>query len=157
MRFPSWSATPLLALAAALVAGAGSLLAGDAAAAVCNVPGTYSTIAAAVADPTCSEIVLAAQTYPESFAVGRSLTLTGAGSAATTVRGTMTISGNGVVVALASFLLDASGNGAGLDVSAEAEVSCLDVSTRMAAGAGGAIFADGFESGDFSAWTLVVQ
>lgn len=44
---------------------------------LCTVPSAYPTIGAALADANCSEIELAAGTYEEEVAIGRSLTLRG--------------------------------------------------------------------------------
>lgn len=57
-------------------------------AATCSVPSTaYSTIQAAINDPTCVTINLAAGTYSEQLRVNRSLTIQGAGRLATILDG----------------------------------------------------------------------
>ena len=43
----------------------------------CAVPGSHTTIQEAADDPACATITLAAQTYPESIVIRRSLTLAG--------------------------------------------------------------------------------
>jgi hypothetical protein len=58
------------------------------------VPATHGTIAAALADASCTTIQIAAGTYPENLIVGRSVTIEGAGQAATIVDG----GGNGRVI-----------------------------------------------------------
>src|SRR2546422_1559078 len=45
---------------------------------ICNVPGDYPTIQAAVNDPGCSTIDVAAGLYPETVTILRTLTLNGA-------------------------------------------------------------------------------
>lgn len=57
-------------------------------AAACSVPSpAYSTVQAAINDPTCATITLAAGTYSEQLRVNRSLTIQGAGRAATILDG----------------------------------------------------------------------
>jgi hypothetical protein len=62
-------------------------LAQPAAAATCAVPAGYATIAAALADPGCATIQVAAGTYYENLVVSHSLTLEGAGQGATIIDG----------------------------------------------------------------------
>lgn len=58
-----------------------------AAPATCNVPGTHSTIQAAVDDPACSNIDVGPGTFPEQVTVTRSnVTITGSGAASTSIR-----------------------------------------------------------------------
>jgi hypothetical protein len=71
-------------LALALAAGP---LAGDASAATCNVPGTYTTVQQAVNDTSCDPIVIGAGTFNGSFVVDRSVTINGAGSGLTFLAG----------------------------------------------------------------------
>ena len=76
--------------------------------ATCNVPtGGYPTIAAAVADPTCTTIQLAAGTITENVSLARSLTLQGAGSTSTTLAGSIAVSGAATVVVVSALRLDA--------------------------------------------------
>jgi hypothetical protein len=64
------------AIAAALLASAGSALAAG-----CSVPsGSYPTIQSAVADPACATINVAGGTYTEQVTIARSLKLSGAGA-----------------------------------------------------------------------------
>lgn len=57
-------------------------------AAACSVPSTaYSTVQAAINDPTCATISLATGTYSEQLRVNRSLTIRGAGRSATILDG----------------------------------------------------------------------
>ena len=59
------------------------------AAGACTVPGTHPTIQAAVDDPTCDPINVAPGTYAENLDIDRSVTIAGAGSALTTIDGSM--------------------------------------------------------------------
>lgn len=127
-------------------------------AAACSVPGSHATLASAVLDASCSEITLAAQVYAESVVVDRDLTLSGAGSAATTLSGRLTIEGAGTAVRLVGLRVDAAAAPGLIDaitVGAGAETRLSDVLTSVSA-ASFEIFADGFESGDTSAWEIVV-
>lgn len=54
---------------------------------ICNVPGDYITIQAAVDDPVCEVIDLANGTFTETVTIDRSLTIQGQGSSNTTIDG----------------------------------------------------------------------
>lgn len=72
----------------------------------CNVPsGSYATIQAAINEPTCDTIIVAAGTYTENLVIGRSVIINGAGSASTIIDGNntsrgITIDGSGITVYL---------------------------------------------------------
>jgi hypothetical protein len=120
-------------------------------AAQCPVPsGPYPTIQSAIDNPTCTDITVAAGLFEESPVIDRVLSLTGASSSATTIGGQLEV--DGAVVALAGLTISGGGGSAAeaLWAHSGAEVSALDVLVT-AAGAP-AFFADGFESGDTSAW-----
>lgn len=53
----------------------------------CTVPGSHATLAAALADPSCDPITLAAGDFPASFSIDRAVAIVGAGSATTRLRG----------------------------------------------------------------------
>jgi hypothetical protein len=142
----------LLALSAAL---------GDAA--VCQVPSApYPTIQSAVDDPSCTEIVLATQTFDESVTVGRDLTLRGASSTTSVIEGQLTVAGGSTQLELADLTIDASAAGVAgtcteaLQVTGGAEVNGRDIVVLNAGFDPSAVFADGFESGDTSAWSTAV-
>lgn len=63
-----------------------ALRAGPLQAAICTVPGTHSSLAAAVADPSCNPITLGAGDFAGSVTVDRSVTIAGTGLT-TRVRG----------------------------------------------------------------------
>ena len=124
--------------------------------ATCTVPsGSHSTIQVAVDDPACTELVLAAQVYSESVVIGRTLTLQGAGSGATTIEGQVEVSVG--VVDLVGLMVDASTVAlAGLHsiatiVHNEGQMRGSDLVVRN----GTVLFADGFEIGSASAWSAI--
>jgi hypothetical protein len=139
------------------------LWSGTALAAVCLVPsGSHPTIQAAVDDPTCTEVVLAAQVFVESVTVDRSLQLRGARSAATTVEGRVVVEGATTQVQLGQMTVDAGAPsvagcyGEALESSGGARVSGSDLKVRNADGDGCLLFRDGFESGGTTAWSTTV-
>ncbi len=78
---------PLLLLAV-LAIGVPGLLSPPARAATCSVPsGLYPTIQAAIADPDCDTINIAAGIFEEQLRISRSLTLAGEGRSATIING----------------------------------------------------------------------
>jgi len=119
-------------------------------AAQCTVPsGVHPTIQAAVDDPGCTEIELAAGLFEESPVIDRALTLTGASSTTTTIGGRVEVAA--ATVALADLGIAAAGGFTeALWAHSGAEVSAIDVA--VLAGGAPAFFEDGFESGDTSAW-----
>lgn len=124
----------------------------------CSVPGSYSTVGAALLDVTCTEITLAAQSYAESPVLDRDVTITGVGSTATTIVGQVTVSGAGTVASLAALEVDATavlGVLEAIAVGSGAEAALSNVIARGPAPST-EIFSDGFESGDTSAWQVVV-
>ena len=84
----AWPAGPTLSgLALGAILAIGPAVVPAAQAAVCRVPGTYTTIQDAVNDVTCTRIQVAAGTYPGTYAITRSMTLLGAGPARTILDG----------------------------------------------------------------------
>jgi hypothetical protein len=123
---------------------------------LCPVPSApHPTIQSAVDDLTCTEIVLAAETFVESVRIGRDLDLHGAGSSATFIEGRVVILGATTQVQLGQMTVDAGAPsaagcyGEAIESSAGAEVSGNDLVARNAC----LIFADGFESGGTSQWS----
>jgi uncharacterized protein (DUF2345 family) len=96
-RIAAVAALLLLVASAAIGAGAsgnlnlGSLAGTAVAGSTCNVPsgGTYNypTIQAAVDDPGCASITMAAGTYNVHISINRSVTINGAGATSTMVEG----------------------------------------------------------------------
>jgi hypothetical protein len=150
--------TPTLLLAAATFTILAGLAAPQVHAQTCTVPGSHATIQEAADDPACAEIVLAAQTYPESIVLRRSVTVAGPGTGGAVVQGLVLVSGSDTVVALQHLgvenscipdALRASGGaevvGDHLEVIRSATLPCPDTADT--------IFIDGFESGNTGAWS----
>ncbi len=123
----------------------------------CTVPGTHSTIQEAIDDPACITITLSAQTYAESIRIPRSLTLAGPASGGAVVQGLVLITGSGTEVELQTLRVEngclpnalrttsgATMNGTNLEVERSAALPCPATADS--------IFADGFETGNTSAW-----
>ncbi|RLE20598.1 MAG: hypothetical protein DRJ50_10490 [Actinobacteria bacterium] len=148
MRFALLSGLMLLvALAGPSPAGAQS----------CSVPsGSYPTIQAAIDDPSCAQVLLAAQTFSESVSISRDVTVDGDSSSTTVIEGQVTVSGGTVV--LQDMRIDTSTPelaglfSEGLAVSGGAQVSGSDLVVRNAS----MLFGDGFESGDTTLWSRTV-
>jgi len=138
---------------ALVIAAALALLAPgtSARAATCTVPsGAHPTIQAAVDDPVCTEIEVAAGLYEESPVIDRHLSLAGASSATTTIGGQVEVDGAAVDLADLTIVGGGGGFSEALWAHSGAEVSAADV--LVVAGGAPAFFADGFESGDTSGW-----
>lgn len=124
----------------------------------CAVPGTHPTIQEAVDDPTCTTIDLAAQSYPESIEIRRSLTLGGPAAGGAVIEGLVLVVGSGTAVNLEHLevangcspdaLRTAGGAtvvGAGISVQRSAVLPCPELASS--------IFSDGFETGDTGRWS----
>jgi hypothetical protein len=124
--------------------------------------GPYPTIQSAVDNPACTDIVLAAQSFEESVSISRDLELRGASSSTTVIEGQLTVLGGTTQVALEDLTIDGSASGVAgsfteaLLVEGGAEVNGQGIVVLNSATDLLAIFADGFESGDASAWSAVV-
>ena len=130
--------------------------AGEAIAATCPVPSaSHPTIQAAVDDASCTEVVLAAQTFVESPSIARDLTVRGASSATTVVAGRVEVSGG--LVVLEDLKVDTSGPAqrgrfpSALWAHGGGRVTGDGLVVVHAP----LLFGDGFESGGFSAWSSV--
>jgi hypothetical protein len=127
---------------------------------VCQVPsGSYPTIQAAVDAPVCTEIDVAAGAFAESVVIPRDLVLRGVSAATTVIEGRVTVQGASTVVSLEDLTVDGSAPGVAgsfaeaLLAEGGAEVSGSNIVVLNAAIDLATIFADGFESGDATAWT----
>lgn len=127
----------------------------------CTVPGSHTTVLSAVADATCTEVVLSPLTFAEgSISIGRDLTLRGGSSTNTTIQGRLRVHGATTQASVRNLTIDASAPGTvgcfpeALDVDG-AELFPVDVVAINGSGvcAIGLVFADGFESGRLSAWS----
>ena len=136
------------------------LLAVPVAAGVCTVPGTHALVQLAIDDPACGQIQLADQTYDESITIDRSLTLAGPAGGDAILSGRVGALGAGVLAAVLDLAVETSCSPALLARSgARIDGSGLTVlrSAAFPCSPGLPIFADGFESGDSSAWDAVVE
>lgn len=131
-------------------------------AALCNVPSVgYPTIATALADATCDPIQIAAGTYATSLAIARDVTLSGAGSASTTIAGSVQVRGAATDAVLNALRIDATTASSalcyasGLDARGGAKASGVDlvVVGRPTPTSACGFFSDGFEGGDLSPWS----
>lgn len=129
------------------------LAAGSIQAATCTVPsGPHPTIRAALDDGTCTEIVVAAGEFPESPMVGRSLTLTGAGSDQTIIQGQVVVQAGSVLLQTLGIQTTSGSYQDALQVADGAEVSGVDLVVVNGGALVDVLFADGFETGDTSGW-----
>lgn len=124
----------------------------------CSVPGSHTSVSAAVADAACSEIALGASTFAESVSISRNLALTGAGAGTTVIAGFVAVRDAAQAV-LEDLRIDTTSaspedcRSEALTVEAGAGVEARDLDVVHAFASGCALlFADGFESGDTSAW-----
>ena len=99
----------------------------------CAVPGpSHGTIQQALDDAACASIELAAANYAESLRIARSLTITGAGSAATAIQGRIEIIGL-AQVSLTGLSIRNGCPAPGLRVLDGADVTAADVKIAAAA------------------------
>lgn len=118
----------------------------------------HATFSDATDDPGCATVTLAAQTYPESVVLRRSLTVAGPGAGDAVVQGLVLIAGatteatlndlrveNGCVPDALRTVSGARLTGNNLQVERPTALPCpLTANT---------IFVDGFESGNTTAWS----
>jgi hypothetical protein len=135
----------LLALLAAVATAA------PARGALCSVPGSHSTIQAAVLDLACDPIELGDLSLHEVVTIPRSLTLRGANGGSSVLIGRIQATGGSTQIALEDLEVDARSLGYDTALAATdgARVSAFGVLARN----GLVLFADGFESGDVSNWS----
>jgi hypothetical protein len=120
--------------------------------ATCQVPSSgHPTIQSAVDDASCTEIVLAAQTFSESPLIDRDLTLDGAGSSETFIEGSVEVSAGTVIVQELQISAPPGTASEALWAHSGASLSGFDV--MVFNGRWVPLFADGFESGTTSAWS----
>jgi len=126
-------------------------------AAICSVPSApYPAVQSAVNDPACTEIVIGAQTFVESLVISRDLTLRGASSSTTVIKGRVTVVGAATHAEVRELRIDTSSlalvGSEALLVQAGAQVTSIDLVVLH----GTTLFVDGFEAGDTSAWSRTV-
>ena len=130
-------------------------------AAVCTVPsGPYPTIQSAVDDPVSTEVSLAAHTFVEPVVIARDLIVGGASTSTTLIEGRVVVEGATTQVELHELTVDASAPSVAgcypvaLLTRGGAEVAAIAVVVVNGDGDACAIFRDGFESGDTTAWSM---
>ncbi|MBZ0114917.1 MAG: hypothetical protein K8J08_20820 [Thermoanaerobaculia bacterium] len=155
------NATILLIAGRGVVLGALSVLAfgaaGSAGVGACPVPSVnHATIQEAIDDIGCSSISLAAQSYPESLLVERSLTIGGLGSADTFIDGRIEVHGSGTDFTLSAVGINNGCTKPGLRILDGARGTTIDTQIEPALLPCpllvNEVFFDGFESGDTTAW-----
>jgi hypothetical protein len=124
----------------------------------CTVPGTHATIQEAADDPTCATIVLSAQTYPESVVIRRSLTLAGPGTGGAVVQGLVLIAGATTEATLSDLRVENGCRPDALRTASGARVTGTNLQVERSESlpcplTADAIFVDGFDSGNTSAWS----
>ncbi|HEX4953137.1 MAG TPA: hypothetical protein VF017_07055 [Thermoanaerobaculia bacterium] len=124
----------------------------------CNVPGSHATVQAAVDNPSCTEVVLGSRRYRESVLVNRTVVLSGPVSGAALLSGSLSATGAGTVVTVSHLAVASSCEGPAVQAMAGARIVGTGVVVLRpdSLPCPGPLFADGFESGDLSAWTTVV-
>ena len=124
--------------------------------ATCNVPSpAYHVVQAAEDHASCTEIVLSGGYVFGDVAIDRSLTLKGQSSSTSAIVGQVTVQGTGVAVTIETLRIEVPEGAVsqdGLVVSGGAEVTSDDLRVISTA----VIFADGFERGDETAWSISV-
>ena len=155
MTDPTSARAHLVAVAAFLV---GLLSAPSSLAQICTVPGSHLTIQQAVNDPACATVTLAAQPYPESIEIRRSLSLGGPAAGGAVIEGLVLLSGDGVVVDLEHLEVANGCTPVAMGATGGATVNATNVSVQRAAGLpcpdlASSIFSDGFETGGTGAWS----
>ena len=140
------------ALAVAL-AGPGVARAGDA----CAVPGSHATIQEAADDLACTSIALADQTYPESVRIARSVSLTGPGAGIAVLEGRLEAVGVSTVLTVTDLRVESGCRPVAVEALAGARIEGVRLDTVSSSASpcpafAFEIFADGFESGDTTAW-----
>ncbi len=128
------------------------------AAQTCTVPGSHATIQEASDDPACATITLSAQTYPESIVIRRSLTLAGPGSGGAVVQGLVLMTGSGTQVTLQDFNVENGCVPDALRTSGGAKLTGDNLEVERSSTlpwplTADAVFVNGFESGNTSAWS----
>jgi len=120
----------------------------------CDVPAQYPTVQAAVADPACSTVVVAAGNYAECITIDRTLTLQGAGPACTILAGPLSVEGADTELTLLSFGIDSTAPPSGCSTAPLAVTDGATVypADMVATNVGGiqpgscSVYADGFEA-----------
>ncbi len=121
-------------------------------------PASHATIQEAADDPACATVTLAAQTYPESIVIRRSLTLAGPGTGGAVVQGLVLIAGATTEVTLNDLRVENGCVPDALRTSGGARLTGNNLQVERSDGlpcplTADTIFTDGFESGNTTAWS----
>ena len=124
----------------------------------CTVPGTHATIQEAADDPACATITLAAQTYPESVVIRRSLTIAGPGTGGAIVQGLVLVAGATTEATLNDLRVENGCRPDALRASGGARLAGNNLQVERSGAlpcpaTADTIFTDGFESGNTTAWS----
>jgi len=128
----------------------------------CTVPDSHATIQHAINDPACTMISLSAQPFAESIIIPRSMTLTGPGAGEAIVEGLVLMTGAGTEIVLHDLIVRNGCSPNALRTVSGAKVSGNNLSVERSAAlpcpapTAGRIFADGFESGGTSNWSMTL-
>jgi hypothetical protein len=124
----------------------------------CTVPGTHATIQGAADDPVCATVVLAAQTYPESIVLRRTVTIAGPGTGGAVIQGLVLVIGSDTAATLRDLEVangctpDALRAAGGAELAGD-NLSVTRSDTLPCPLTADTIFTDGFESGNTGAWS----
>lgn len=128
------------------------------AAQTCTVPGTHATIQEAADDPACATVTLAAQTYPESIVLRRSVAVAGSGTGGAVVQGLVLVAGATTQVTLNDLRVENGCVPDALRTTSGARITGNNLQVERSDGlpcplTADAIFVDGFETGNTGAWS----
>ena len=124
----------------------------------CTVPGTHATIQEAADDSACVTVTLSAQTYPESIVLRRTVTLAGPAAGGAVVQGLVLVGGATTQVTLNDLRVENGCRPDALRTASGARVTGTNLQVERSESlpcplTADAIFTDGFESGNTSAWS----
>ncbi len=124
----------------------------------CTVPGSHATIQEAADDPTCATVSLAAQVYPESVVLRRTLTVAGPVTGGAVIQGLVLIAGSATIATLQDLRVENGCVPDALRATGGARLAGDNLDVERATGlpcplTADTIFTDGFESGDTSVWS----
>jgi hypothetical protein len=124
----------------------------------CTVPASHATIQEAADDPACAEVVLSAQTYPESVVLRRTVTVAGPGTGGAVIQGLVLVAGSDTTATLRDLEVangctpDAVRATGGAELLGET-LTVTRSETLPCPLTADTIFTDGFETGTTGAWS----
>ena len=128
----------------------------------CTVPdGSYPTVQSAINDVTCTTINLSDQSYPESILIYRSVTIAGPPGLAD-IAGFVKVQGGSTVVQMNNVMVQNGCQPLAFEVMTGSQFDSTRLEVIYQAGdpcpeLEVTLFADGFESGNTSAWSVTVD